>query len=240
MHKLIQKTLFKFGKQPFFIKPSSHKGYKIKDRGKNMDTILTPNESTTARVSLGLSQASVARDTGINRVYISQFEGEKRILDDSELHSLRDHYIANGWEPSDELEPSTEENINQLETSEPPVRIWDGFLVPNLMPVDEVENLLDEYHNTKARISELEKEGVSRGIFGGLYEQETFNKSVKVMLHYVLLHRIVLQLQGRTDEISDTLSRTELYLNREGARVECSGDYIQYLLNALENNRNLN
>ena len=205
-----------------------------------MDAILKPNESVAARVSLGLSQSSVARDTGINRVYISQFEGEKRILDDDDLHDLREHYMSKGWEPGEAPKTSPEVGADNLDPLEPQPRIWDGFLIPNLMPVDEVENLLDEYHNTKARISELEQESVSRGIFGGLYEQETCNKSIKIMLHYVRLHRIILQLQGRKDEIEGTQSKTELYLNREGSRVECSGDYIQYLLNALEKNRHIN
>lgn len=53
---------------------------------------LTPDNFHKARVSLGLSIAKVAKETGINRNYLSNFEKNKQFLDDKTKATLRDHY----------------------------------------------------------------------------------------------------------------------------------------------------
>lgn len=68
---------------------------------------LSPDNFHKARVSLGLSIAKVAKETGINRNYLSNFEKNKQFLDDKTKAKLRDHYelmdkdIFNFEEPED-------------------------------------------------------------------------------------------------------------------------------------------
>jgi transcriptional regulator with XRE-family HTH domain len=59
---------------------------------------LTPQDFYEARNSLGLSLAQVAKESGINRNYLSNFEKKKYFLDEQAKARLRDYYV--GLEPS--------------------------------------------------------------------------------------------------------------------------------------------
>ncbi|MFT5185657.1 MAG: transcriptional regulator with XRE-family HTH domain, partial [Flavobacteriales bacterium] len=54
-----------------------------------MEQILKSIELKNLRQSRGVSQAQLARDVGIQRSYISQFENGKYLFEDTELTSIR-------------------------------------------------------------------------------------------------------------------------------------------------------
>lgn len=54
-----------------------------------MTNLQTAEILRKARESLGLSQAKVSRDTGINRTYLSRFESGIQILPDDHLQALQ-------------------------------------------------------------------------------------------------------------------------------------------------------
>jgi len=62
-----------------------------------MNNFQTPAILKQARESLGLSQASVSRETGLNRTYLSRFESGIQILSDANLQALQDHYATSGF-----------------------------------------------------------------------------------------------------------------------------------------------
>lgn len=75
---------------------------------------LTPNDFYEARNALGLSLAQVARESGINRNFLSNFEKKKHFLSAQALAKLRDFYLN--------IDPSVfdgEEAPEQLEKAEP-------------------------------------------------------------------------------------------------------------------------
>jgi len=187
-----------------------------------MEFIITPEQSIKARESLGISQAAIAKAIELSRPYLSQFEGEKRILDDETLDILKAHYISLGWTPDEDTEVSRTE-------PESSIKIRDGFLIPNSLPDEDLESLLDEYHATKKAIKDQEQQEAPRGWLGGIDEERTLRNGVKVMLNYMRLQKIQMKLQGQTDDDTEKLESTGM---QKIDQVNSNLDYILLLMSS--------
>ncbi len=53
-----------------------------------MNTLLDTAIFKSARESMGISQSKLAKELGINRAYLSQFESGKRLLNDNEIEVI--------------------------------------------------------------------------------------------------------------------------------------------------------
>lgn len=87
---------------------------------------LLPNDFYEARNALGLSLAEVAKKSGINRNYLSNFEKKKYFLDDQAKAKLRDFYLhidPSVFDKTEEDEESasleTEKSISNIDVEAP-------------------------------------------------------------------------------------------------------------------------
>lgn len=80
---------------------------------------LSPTDFYEVRNSLGLSLSSVAKEAGINRNYLSNFEKKKYFLDDTAKAKLRDFYLSldptafDSVGSQDETQPDTLETVTE-------------------------------------------------------------------------------------------------------------------------------
>jgi transcriptional regulator with XRE-family HTH domain len=180
-----------------------------------MQLILNPHESISARNSLDISQSAVSRDTGINRVYISQFESGKRILEDSQLNALRDNYIELGWIPP---EPNSE---SQPKTKSYPVKIRDGVVVLNYYSDEKIEEILSEIYAIKSDLQNSEQQEIPRGYFGNIDQDKALRRCIWILLHYMKLYQLQESLQGKKAK-----NKSEI----EISQVETNADYVQIIM----------
>ncbi len=129
-----------------------------------MDQILTAQQAKSARNAAHLSQGKVATDLGINRSYLSLFESEKYVLDDSTLTQLRDYYQDHGVNLDGA--PGAPGNAKAIPASSASdgSRFRDGFLLPDATDDDEADALLTEYAENREKISALCAEDFDQGI----------------------------------------------------------------------------
>lgn len=143
---------------------------------------LTPDQAVAARESLNLSQSLVAKETGISRAYLSQFENSRRILEDYLLEAIHDCYVNHGWEPPEQVtEAPVEQMINDIDNG---LTIMDGFVVSDYAEAEGyvLEELLDEYYENSQKIKQhLEKE-LKRGFFGGVDDDSALKSSIPPLL----------------------------------------------------------
>jgi len=121
-----------------------------------MNAILTSKQAKRARIELGISQANIAKELDIQRSYLSQFENGKFILPDKDLDALKSHYETAGYNFDATTPTSTQEPANtNTDDAECHTRIMDGFVVPDYLEPDQVENLLFEYEENIQKINQL-------------------------------------------------------------------------------------
>lgn len=89
--------------------------------------MLTPEQARQARSALKLSQSAVAAQTGINRTYLSLFEGSKYAFDDDTQDTLRSFYEDQGHTFDDSVtgdhEPTPELASEKPTAHEPDARV---------------------------------------------------------------------------------------------------------------------
>ena len=194
-----------------------------------MNIIQTPSTLKQARESLGLSQASVSRETGINRSYLSRFESGVQIFPDADLQSLQDHYASQGFDFSKIAETENiEQATNQFGNPTVPrgsCTIIDGFLIPDGANSLEVEEILDELKRHEEIIeSELRTPPIT-GLFG-TDERDLRRRLRLIGLRGLRCYSIVQQLKGNeqvftnlTDDFDADLSiereNLQAYLTNE-------------------------
>jgi len=133
-----------------------------------MNSLQTPQTLRQVRETLGLSQASVSAETGIDRSNISRFENGRLILNDEELDTLQDHYVSLGFDFS-EIETEDDQEVDEFD--QPVVlrdfcTIMDGFVLPEYYSPEEAEELLAELKHHEDYI-EAELHSAPRvGFFG--------------------------------------------------------------------------
>lgn len=178
---------------------------------------LTPDQAVKARESLNLSQAKAAREAGVNRPYLSEFERSKRVLDDGDQTKLLEYYIGLGWIPSSEIQNTSVKQ--QLNSDKHDLTIMDGLVIsPDAYDID-VHALLEESYEIEDELIELKQQGLRRGFFGGLDEQEALDSCLRPLILMGRLCEIKQILQGRFDSSYS-----------EDGPLETVGDYIEKLL----------
>lgn len=182
---------------------------------------LTGDIAFQARQELGLSQSKVAKETGINRAYLSEFEGDKRVLSESQLKGLSDYLQQQGWSPtSEQSEATVEELINHDKCG---LTIRDGFVVVQHASEHDVEELLGEYYALDDEIEGLCSAKVIRGMFG-IDDEEAIKQGLQVLLCIARRSEILNVLQGRTDALGGRLD-----ISNEKTLISV-GDYVNALL----------
>lgn len=152
---------------------------------------ITPDAAREARAKARLSQARVAKDTGISRTKLALFEVQKYLLDDQDLTALRDYFC--GLDVLDEqalVTPHGRES-NGIDVG---CSVLDGFAVPAGLDQELVENALEEICANDQQIMMLARNRAERDwlIFPGDKKQR--NEIVRLMARNYLLTRY---LQGR-------------------------------------------
>lgn len=145
---------------------------------------ITATETIQTRNSLNLSQAAVAKATGIPRNIMSAFEQQKILLLDDMQVSLVDFFGSQGIELSADLEADNDPEFGadefQTDSARPPqdnhpdFRIVDGYCVPSGMGQVLVEEKMAQIHDTEAQINSLLQEKVEAG---GFFEDRPSNSS---------------------------------------------------------------
>jgi len=184
--------------------------------------VLTPDLAIQAREQLKLSQSKAAKESGINRAYLSQFEGSKRVLDDSQLERLAQFYSSLGWEPPSEAVESTQEQL--LNSDKHGLTIIDGFVIAPDAFEAGAESLLDEYYELEEEIKELKTKKVKRGLFGGLDEHDARDQCMRPLALMARLCEIKQVLQGQFDTESIEVDKDDT------STVQTVGDYLEVLL----------
>ena len=189
-----------------------------------MEAILTAEQAKEARNKTRLSQGKVAADLGINRTYLSLFEGGKYVLEDSVLKSLRSYYQEHGYdfEGADAPAARVERQAPQARGS---VRVMDGFQVVAAMPDDEAEILLAEYVQNQVKINELcaqKPEEDSWVLFSEVDEADLRERQQQILMLMARNFSLVEQLHGRETLLPCSESEAE-------AEKVTVGDYLSRL-----------
>ncbi|MFL0797053.1 MAG: helix-turn-helix domain-containing protein [Cellvibrionaceae bacterium] len=155
--------------------------------------IFTPKQAIEAREQVSMSQAKVAREVGLARSYLSEFESNKRVLTDNWQTTLRDYYLSQGWAPSEggneevPVKASLKDNLGYV--------VSDGFVIAqDVFTRYDVNSLLDEYYENLETLDELKGVELERGFFGGFIRDDMYRKGFRA-----------LALAGRQQEIISIL-----------------------------------
>lgn len=184
--------------------------------------VLTPDLAIQAREQLNLSQSKAAKESGINRAYLSQYEGNKRVLDDSQLERLAEFYGSLGWKPPTEVAELTQEQL--INSDKHGLKIIDGFVIaPEAFDIG-AEVLLDEYYELEEEIKELKTKELKRGLFGGLDEHDAKDQCIRPLALMARLCEIKQVLQGQLDTTSIEVDKDDT------SSIHTVGDYIEVLL----------
>ena len=140
-------------------------------------TILSNTQAVAARAAASLSQSFVAKDIGISRAYLSQFESGKRILEDRWLIALKEYYQARGWNPE-----SSTSSAPEIESDN--IRIRDGFQISGALEEDEIESLLENYYSNQLEIEALSGSEVPRG---SIFQSVAKEKALKIVFQVFCL-----------------------------------------------------
>jgi len=190
---------------------------------------LTPDQAVMARETLSLSQARVAKDTGINRAYLSQFEGSKRVLEDRPLANLYEYYVEQGWKP--EAEASTASVKQRLSSDKHDLIIMDGLVIAPKAFAFDAEALLDESYEIEEEIVRLKQQKLKRGLFGGLDKSEAMDSCIRPLILMNRQCEIREILQGKFE-----YDHSDVDLSVED-NVQTVVDYLELLLRCGVRNR---
>ena len=165
---------------------------------------LSPADFYNARNALGLSLSTVAKESEINRNYLSNFEKKKHFLDDTAKVKLRDYYLS--IDPDVFIDQELEERDAEVGAgsvdandsssltkvsavsllSDMGYRLVDGrYVVPAATDDDLIESERDEMHSIDMELNDLlsEKIPTENLIFGGVVvnKEEALKKSIRAI-----------------------------------------------------------
>lgn len=186
-----------------------------------METVLTAEQAKAARDALHLSQGKVASEVGINRTYLSLFEGGKYVFDDNTLSALRSYYEQQDYDfDSDTDGADMKARISKPRPSSArAVRVKDGFVVPGLMAEEDVEPLLAEYQTNRQKIMQLCGEAPESGFFSAV-DSDDLEKRLQIVLGLMARnYTLIEQLHGHIP-FGSSLE------NGEGERKKTVGGYL--------------
>jgi transcriptional regulator with XRE-family HTH domain len=184
---------------------------------------LTPDMAAEARQSLNLSQAKAAKETGINRAYLSQFESGKRVLEDTLLETLSSYYESQGWQPTQEQAKASVEQL--INSDKHPLNIADGFVVSDDAAEEFIlEDLLDEYYKNAQEIESLLQDELDKGLLGFFNEERALRQSVRPLLLMARQFQIKQILHGHYEEHPRDVDI------EDGSTLTTVGDFIEALI----------
>lgn len=162
-----------------------------------MNTVLSADQCKAARAALGLSQAAVARATGINRSQLALFEVRRYVLEDERLRTLRHHFEAGGYTFDAVVGAQAGHQPAQAGKQSQSVgdtKLVDGFLVASGLEQEPVEGALAEIAGNDETIGRLAATPPRTGLWaaGTTKERDTV---LRLMARNYLLVR---GLQGRS------------------------------------------
>ncbi len=164
-----------------------------------MNSIISADQCKSARSTLGLSQAAVARATGINRTQLALFEVRRYVLEDERLRTLRAYFEAGGYQFARDAEaasaataPAT--SSDRSANGHPDAKLLDGFIVASGLDEAPVEDMLAEIANNDEAIVQLAALPGRTGFWGGEPIAADRDTSLRLMARNYLLVR---GLQGR-------------------------------------------
>jgi len=130
-----------------------------------MDSATIAQDLLAARFALGLSQGTVARDTGISRSQLSLFEGRKYLLDRGKLETLKNYYSERGYRFGDPANrprmlnpksPRQDGSAGELmDQPDPDLDLVDGFGVAGGIERARAEAWLDQIAANDQVIADL-------------------------------------------------------------------------------------
>lgn len=169
---------------------------------------ITADQLRRARRALGVTQAKLAEDTGVNATLIKHFETYRlSALPDSAQTALQSYLDANGVDLS-QFAGQSDADSQTANVAKPgsavvqpipraallPQRL--GFLVSNSLSDDEIEELLQKMDDNDERIYELVRTETQRGLFGGPTDQ-TIDDNRELFALLAENYLIFRHLQGR-------------------------------------------
>ncbi len=171
-----------------------------------MKQILTPAQSKDARRLAGVSQTTAANATGVSRTHLGLWEVNKYLLSDAALKALRDYYTTIGYAlddvHTDEDDGENAGTNNGRSSTQKRTRktnggpelegfsLIDGFLVPDGLEHEPVENILAEIADNDTMIDELAATPAEEELFGG-YCQKVSDQITQLMArNYTLIREL--------------------------------------------------
>jgi len=183
--------------------------------------VLTPDLAAQAREQLKLSQSKVAKELGINRSYLSQFEGSKRILEDHILDDLHNYFVSMGWEPS--IDTSDDAGEELLNSPLHGLNIADGFVIcEDAFP--HKEQLLGAYYENAVTIETQKTDILRRRPFGRLDEKDAKAQCFELLMLMARQYEIKQILHGQHEQPPKALDTDNL------RDLETTGDFVEFLL----------
>lgn len=172
---------------------------------------ITANDAKASRTKLGLSQAAVAKATGIPRNIMSAFEQRKIVMLDEMQIALVDFFESKGLTlegsgAANEASFGAPEGRFSEERSleeDSDVRIRDGFCIPVGLDLDDVDELLEQVHDTETEIEcSLSYEVVDDGFFSKSIASDSQARHERLVHLYTRWACLVQRLHGRPLAIS--------------------------------------
>jgi DNA-binding XRE family transcriptional regulator len=145
------------------------------------------------RIDLGLSQAEVARATGINRTILSGFETGQLALQGDCARRLIDFFSHQGIAVED---ASRSGAVTVDGTEAPRQLILGNCVVAADLPADVAQRLLAELHWVEQRIRQLEQADSALSFLGIFTEEDEAGQKALLALH-ARWRVLVLKLQGK-------------------------------------------
>lgn len=163
-----------------------------------MKQLITADQSRRARRSLGITQAKLAEETGLNTTLIKHFETYRIENPPQDFQTkLVDYYTGKG------LDVATPANSTAADERKPGANIVKdiaipriSFLVSDKLNQDEIEALLERMEENDDRIYDLVKKETAKGLFGG-HTDATVAENQELFASLAENYLIFRHLQGR-------------------------------------------
>jgi transcriptional regulator with XRE-family HTH domain len=121
---------------------------------------ITPSELKALRTVKGISQVRLAKDAGLQRSYLSQYENGKYLFSDDDLDSI--------MKALDRVDDVNDPELPTLfDLALDPV-ILVGFLVPGGVEPEECELALEKFEDAMSEVMDRLNLETPRGFFGGV------------------------------------------------------------------------
>lgn len=169
-----------------------------------MKTLITPDQARRARRAIGITQARLAEETGVNLTLIKHFETYRiSTLPEAAQKALVDYFTKNGLdighlqpEPADDAASKPGAGVVQPVPRAAVLPSRFGFLVSDKLSDDEIEELLERMDQNDERIEEIVAMEAGKGFLGS-YTDDTIALTQELFGAMAENYLIFRHLQGR-------------------------------------------